>query len=368
MADTLHVATRKGLFTLNRNDAAWSVTNTAFLGAPVTATVASEDGQFILAALNHGHFGTKMQRSIDGGKTWEESAVPTYPEMPEGHDPVKCPMRGTPIPWKLEQVWILQIGGDGAIWCGTLPGGMFVSRDRGDSWQFIDSLWNLPNRAKWFGGGYDVPGIHSICVHPDNPNDLTIAISCGGVWHSGDAGETWELYGEGLRAEYMPPEQAGEPDTQDAHYMVSCKSKPNGMWIQHHNGIFRSTDAGRNWNEIKSAGPSTFGFAVAVHPDDPDIAWFAPAVKDEERVPVDGKVVITRTRDGGQSFDTLRSGLPQEHAYDLIFRHALDIDATGNRLAFGSTTGSVWTTEDQGDAWQHVSAHLPPVYALRFVK
>jgi len=136
--------------------------------------------------------------------------------------------------------------------------------------------------------------------------------------------------------------------------------------VQHHNGIFRSDDGGKTWVEIKKAGPSTFGFAVVVHPDEPDTAWFIPAIKDEKRIPVDGKVVVTRTRDGGKSFDTLSKGLPQEHAYDLVFRHALDIDGTGNRLAFGSTTGSLWVSEDQGDSWQTVSANLPPVYCVRF--
>jgi hypothetical protein len=114
--------------------------------------------------------------------------------------------------------------------------------------------------------------------------------------------------------------------------------------------------------------PSVFGFAVAAHPTDPATAWFVPSIKDEKRYPVDGKVVVTRTRDGGRSFQTLTKGLPQEHAYDLTFRHALDVDETGTRLAFGSTTGSLWVSEDGGDGWQAVSLNLPPVYAVRFEK
>jgi photosystem II stability/assembly factor-like uncharacterized protein len=136
--------------------------------------------------------------------------------------------------------------------------------------------------------------------------------------------------------------------------------------VQHHNGIFRSDDGGANWVEIAEAGPSTFGFPVVVHPDDPDTAWFIPAIKDEKRIPVAGAVVVTRTRDGGKSFEVLRNGLPQQHAYDLVYRHALDIDASGNRLAFGSTTGNLWVSEDQGDSWQSISQHLPPIYGVRF--
>ena len=109
-----------------------------------------------------------------------------------------------------------------------------------------------------------------------------------------------------------------------------------------------------------------FGFAIAVHPKNPDVAWRVPAIKDEHRIPVDGRVVVSRTRDGGKSWDVLREGLPQEHAYDLTLRHALDVDGTGDRLAFGCPTGSLWVSENGGDAWMNVSTHLPPIYAVRF--
>jgi hypothetical protein len=117
---------------------------------------------------------------------------------------------------------------------------------------------------------------------------------------------------------------------------------------------------------VPGLGPSSFGFAVAVHPRDPDTAWFVPATSDEKRIPVEGRVVVTRTRDGGRTGEVLKNGLPQEHAYDLVYRHALDIDDTGNSLAFGSTTGSLWVSDNQGDSWQCVSSHLPPVYCVRF--
>jgi 5-formyltetrahydrofolate cyclo-ligase len=114
------------------------------------------------------------------------------------------------------------------------------------------------------------------------------------------------------------------------------------------------------------AKPSSFGFGVVVHPRDPDTAWFVPGIKDEKRYPVDGKLVVTRTRDGGRTFKVLRKGLPQKHAYDVVFRHALALDKTGKRLAFGSTTGNLWVSEDQGDSWKTVSTSLPPVHAVRF--
>jgi len=183
-----------------------------------------------------------------------------------------------------------------------------------------------------------------------------------------DEGASWQLRADGMRAEYMPPDQAGDPKIQDPHHIVLCPSQPDVYWAQHHNGIFRSTDDCATWQEIQNVPPSAFGFAVAVHPDDPDRAWFVPAIKDEKRIPVDGQVVVTRTKDGGQSFTVLRNGLPQEHAYDLVYRHALDIDETGDRLAFGSTSGNLWVTDDQGESWRTVSKHLPPILTVRFVR
>jgi len=166
----------------------------------------------------------------------------------------------------------------------------------------------------------------------------------------------------------MPPEQAGDPVIQDPHLVAMCRDQPDVMWVQHHNGIFRSTDYGQNWNELECNAPSNFGFAVAAHPTDPNTAWFVPAVKDEKRYAVDGKVVVTRTRDGGESFEILGKGLPGQNAYDIVYRHALDVDETGETLAFGSTTGNLWITENGGDDWVELSSNLPPVYAVRFVK
>lgn len=148
--------------------------------------------------------------------------------------------------------------------------------------------------------------------------------------------------------------------------VAQCPANPDVLWVQHHNGIFKSTDGAASWNEITSVQPSAFGFPVAVHPRDADTAWFVPAVRDEKRYPIGGRVVVNRTRDGGKTFETLTRGLPQEHAYDLVYRHALDVDETGDCLAFGSTTGSLWMSENGGDAWQTVSSNLPPIYAVRF--
>ena len=197
---------------------------------------------------------------------------------------------------------------------------------------------------------------------------MNVGVSTGGVWITHDAGESWNLGGKGMRAEYAPEEHQFDPIAQDVHCLVQCAANPEVLWVQHHNGMFRSTDGAASWTEIKDVKPSVFGFPVAVHPKDPETAWFVPAFKDEKRCPLDGRVVVNRTRDGGKTFETLRRGLPQEHAYDLVYRHGLDIDETGDRLAFGSTTGSLWITEDGGDSWQSISSNLPPIYAVRFAR
>jgi photosystem II stability/assembly factor-like uncharacterized protein len=342
MSDRIWVGSRKGLFELRRG----KIAQLHFAGQPVSAIL--ETPRYVLCALNLGHFGAKLWRSGDGGKSWQEVACPAYPQEEGGAS--------------LNQIWVMEADADN-VWAGTIPGGLFRSRDRGDSWALVDSLWNRDERKAWFGGGADAPGIHSILLDGRN---VTVAISCGGVWKSADQGASWQLAGAGMRAAYMPPGQQEDPNTQDPHRVVQCRAAPKSMWAQHHNGIYRSGDAGRSWEEVTNVKPSSFGFAVAVHPHKPEVAWFVPAIKDELRYPVDGKLVVTRTRDGGRSFERLSEGLPQEHAYDLVYRHALDIDESGARLAMGSTTGGLWTSANAGDAWQCVGAHLPPIYCVRF--
>ena len=348
----LYVGTKKGLFVVSEG----KIGKPHFLGDPVSTVLPDREGA-LYAALNLGHFGVKLRRSANGGESWEEVAAPEYPPQPEGSK--------DKTPWKLVQLWSLESDGK-RIWAGTIPGGLFTSEDRGTSWRLVESLWNRPERPAWTGGGYDHAGIHSIAIDPRDPKRITVAVSTGGVWQTRDGGKSWAICAQGMYAEYMPPEQKFDQNVQDVHRLVLCAARPEVMWVQHHNGVFHSTDGAKTWQEVTAIKPSKFGFAVAVHPKDPDVAWFVPAVKDECRVPVDAKLVVARTRDGGKSFDVLRKGLPQEHAYDLVYRHSLDVDETGDRLAFGSTTGGLWLSEDQGDSWRCLSTQLPPIHCVRF--
>src|SRR5262245_42249641 len=365
MSDRLFVSTKKGLFQIDRSPGGWGVSRVSFLGQNVTLALPDKRDGSVYAALNLGHFGAKVHRSADGGAAWEERAVPKYPDGAM----VATGDGKPPAPASLKWIWALEAGArsqPNRIWAGTLPGGLFRSDDAGQSWELVSGLWDRKEREGWFGGGAESPGIHSICVDPRDANTVRVAVSCGGVWVTTDGGATWESSAKGMRAEYMPPEMQYEPNIQDPHRMVQSPSSPDVFWVQHHNGVFHSTDGTKNWQELKGIAPSVFGFAVAVHPHDGKTAWFIPGVKDEVRLPVDGKLVVNRTRDGGASFESLTNGLPQEHCYDLVYRHALDVDETGNRLAFGSTTGGVWLSENGGDSWRMLDARLPPVHAVRW--
>jgi hypothetical protein len=365
VSDRLLVSTRKGLFSLLRKSGGWITERISFLGDNVTVALADPRDGGWYAALNLGHFGVKLHKSVDHGVSWTELSAPAY----RADQTVATGDGKPPKPAALSLLWSLEAGGaaePGRLWAGTIPGGLFRSDDSGASWQLVDSLWDRPERTQWFGGGYDQPGIHSICVDPRDPRVVRIAISSGGVWRTRDSGASWEVSSNGMFAAYMPPERRNDPNIQDPHHMVQCRDAPDTLWVQHHNGVFKSSDGAGTWAEVANVPPSVFGFAVAVHPKDPDTAWFVPAVKDERRVPVDGRLVVAKTRDGGRSFELQSSGLPQEPAYDLVYRQGLTVDASGDRLAFGSTTGGFWTTDDGGARWQVFGTRMPPIHAVSF--
>jgi hypothetical protein len=361
MAELLLVGTRKGLFELARSGGGWDIAEVHFLGDPVSAVLADRDGT-VYAALDLGHFGAKLWRR-ERAAAWQETAVPSFPAKP-------ADAADDPHPWSLGKIWVLERGGvAGRLWAGTMPGGLFCSNDGGASWSLSEALWRMPERRRWMGvAGGEQPGISSVLVDPRDPDAIRVGVSTAGVWATADGGASWRIINEGMYNEYMPPGQEGDPIAQDIHRLAHCPAQPDIVWCQHHNGVFRSTDAGASWQEVTAIRPSKFGFAVAAHPRDPGTAWFVPAVKDERRIAVNGKIVVARTRDGGESFEVLHQGLPQRHAYDLVWRHALDVDQSGERLAFGSTSGGLWISEDGGESWTAPDARLPPISVVRFAE
>ncbi len=351
----LFLGTRKGLIIYHNSDQGWVYHSTHFPGIPVTMTYVEPDGSW-WACLDHGHWGIKLHRSADRGQNWTELEAPKYPENAEIKEGV---------PASNKYIWAFTKSQD-RILAGTIPGGLFVSNDEGQSFILNESLWNHPSRQEhWFGGGFDYPGIHSIVVDPDDPNHFYIGISCAGVFETKDNGASWIVRNKGLRADFLP-----DPFTEvghDPHLLLACPANPRIMWQQNHCGIFRSTDAGENWEDVsQKEGPANFGFTIAVHETNPDMAWVVPGVSDVIRTPIDLSLVVCRTSDGGRTWEEQRKGLPQGNAFDIVYRHAMDI--TADTLAFGTTTGNLFLSEDLGEDWKAISNYLPMVHSVEFGK
>lgn len=359
MKSSLLLGTRKGLVAWRFTDNQWQVENISFEGVPVSIAYADPRNGTWWACLDHGHWGVKLHRSTDRGANWQEVTAPSYPEGQEVKDGVPAVTR---------YIWAMAHGGNShpsRLWLGTDPGGLFVSEDGGDSFQLVESLWNHPSRkTNWFGGGRDLPGIHSIVVDPRNEEHVYVAISCAGVFETYDSGKTWAVRNKGLLAEFLP-DPASEVG-HDPHILVAASTDPDVLWQQNHCGIFRSVDGAQNWQAISTKeGTAHFGFAIAVAEDNADQAWVAPADSDAIRVPVKGALCICRTDDGGKTWEEQRNGLPQQNCFDIVYRHALA--SSGDAVVFGTTTGNLFFSGDRGENWQVVSNYLPMVHSVQFV-
>ncbi|HMS16378.1 MAG TPA: sialidase family protein, partial [Planctomycetota bacterium] len=292
------------------------------------------------------------------------------------------PGGGSPTltPATLLKLWTIGFGGDGRMYVGTIPGGLFVSSDGGQSFELNRGLWDHESRGgdlwndggngttKWFGTpaaeGEFAPGIHSIVVDPRSSDRVLVAVSTAGVFETTDGGKTWCTRNRGLVMDYSPnptDEWAGH----DPHLIVMCGGQPEHLWQQNHCGVFYSDDSGANWRKVSNPDTGVkFGFPVAVDERNGRTAWLVPGHSDMQRTTIDGGLFVARTEDGGATWKQLRKGLPQADAYDVVYRHALD-----NRkdcLAFGSTTGNLYISEDRGDSWVAVAHNLPPIYSVRF--
>ena len=251
------------------------------------------------------------------------------------------------------------------MYIGTEPGWLFKSTNNGDSFELVEGLWNHPSRMdQWFGGGRDHPGIHSILLDPNNENRMLVAISCAGVFETLDKGKSWAPKNRGLQADFLPDPNAEVG--QDPHLLVACASNFDVMWQQNHCGIFRTEDGGENWKDISDkGGEADFGFAIAADPKNDQMAWVVPALSDGIRVAIDKSICVCRTENGGKSWDTFRSGLPQGLAFDITYRHALDQDE--ETLVFGTTTGNLYISYDYGESWKTLSHNLPMIHCAEFV-
>lgn len=387
MTNRIVVGTRKGTFLVEKVGGRWRPRLAGHAGVGVNFVVRDPSTGTLWAALGHGHWGAKLSRSTDDGATWEDAPQIKYPEgarylaNPDpgegGEDGAgKATFRDA----TLLKLWCIAFGPDGRMYVGTIPGGLFVSDDGGESFELNLALWNHASRGgdlfagdgsgttHWFGtpaseGGEFAPGIHSVAVDPSDPSRILVAVSTAGVLESTDGGRSWRGRNEGMLMDYLPNPAAEWG--HDPHFVTLCPADPDHVWQQNHCGVFYSADGAVTWTKVSAPEQGVhFGFPVAVDETDGKTAWVVPGKADAQRTTIDGALFVGRTRDGGRSWEQLREGLPQHEAYDVVYRHALH--NSGDRLAFGSTTGNLYVSEDRGDTWAAVSNNLPPIYSVRF--
>jgi photosystem II stability/assembly factor-like uncharacterized protein len=386
MSNRILVGTRKGTFLVEKKAAEWTPRLVGHAGVGVNFVARDPYTGTLWAALGHGHWGAKLSRSNDGGETWTDAPQIKYPKgarylappMPT-EDGGEGP-RGTTIKdATLLKLWCMAFGPQGRMYVGTIPGGLFVSENAGESFELNLPLWNHPSRGgdlfagegtgvtHWFGTpaseGEFAPGIHSIVVDPRDPQRILIGISTAGVLETRDGGKSWRSRNQGLVQDYQP-DPAAEWG-HDPHYVDLCPAQPDHVWQQNHCGVFYSANGAETWKKVSRPDQGVhFGFPVAVDPMDGKTAWVVPGKADMERTTIGGALFVGRTQDGGETWTQQREGLPQKHAYDVVYRHALGI--ADGALAFGSTTGNLYVSENRGDSWQTVANNLPPIYSVRF--
>ncbi len=389
MSSRILVGTRKGTFLVEQTGGRWTPRLAGHAGAGVNFVTRDPHSGTLWAALGHGHWGAKLSRSTDDGASWADGTQIKYPEgarylaTPEpGEDDQDAapPERAAIKNATVIKLWTIAFGPPGCIYVGTIPGGLFTSRDDGESFALNLPLWNHASRGgnlfdgpgtgstHWYGtpaseGGDFAPGIHSILVDPRDDKRVLVAVSTAGVLETTDGGDTWRSRNKGMLMDYLPNPSAEWG--HDPHLITLCPGQPDKVWQQNHCGVFYSADGAATWKKVSDIEQGAhFGFPVAVDAEDGKTAWVVPGKTDMQRTAIDGGLFVARTRDGGESWEQLRAGLPQEHAYDVVYRHALS--NSGDRLAFGSTTGNLYVSEDRGDSWSVVANNLPPIYSVQF--
>ena len=393
MSDLILLGTRKGTVLFDRQNGSWRPRPILHAGIPVCYAARDPRDGTLWASLDHGHWGPKVSRSRDAGGTWEDLANIKYPDgaryitkvLPTPDFDPEAPM-GEPeySDAALYKIWNISFGNadqPGRLYAGTIPGGLFISDDGGDTWELNRSLWNHESRGgdlftgdatsenHWQGTPASVdygvfePGIHSIVVDPRDSNHVYVAVSTAGVIESTDGGQTWAGRNQGMINDYDP-----EPKSiwgHDPHFVTSCPGQPDHFWQQNHFGVFYSEDGAQSWKKVSKPDQGVhFGFPVATDANDGRTAWIVPARSDMARMAIDGGLFVARTTDGGESWQSFHKGLPQDNAHDIVLRHALDV--SGETLCFGSTTGNVYLSEDRGESWRCLGNNLPPVYSVRF--
>jgi photosystem II stability/assembly factor-like uncharacterized protein len=360
----LLVATRKGLWTLGSDMGrrTWKLAGPQFLGHIVHHAVADpRDARTVLAAARTGHLGPTILRSVDRGRTWKESARPPAFDANAGRT--------------VDHTFWLAPGHatePGVWYAGTSPQGLFRSEDGGATWAGVAGFNEHPRRKAWCGGDQDGtpdgPKLHSINVDPRDPRHLYVAMSSGGVFESLDGGADWRPLNKGVRADFLP-----DPDPEfghDVHCLRTHPQAPDRLYQQNHCGIFRLDRPAERWTDIGATMPKTvgsIGFPLVVHPRDPETLWVFPMDGSTvwPRVSPGGRPAVYRSVNGGRTWQRQGVGFPTAQAWWTVKRQAMTVDHAGTvGVYFGTTSGEVWGSRDEGRTWKCLARHLPHIYAI----
>ena len=358
------VGTRKGAFVLTadgtRKD--WKVDGPHFGGWELYHLNGSPaDPNRIYASQSTGWFGQLIQRSDDGGATWNpvnnEFRYEGVPGTHQWYD-------GTPHPWEFARVWHLEpsLSDPDTVYAGVEDAALFVSRDGGGSWQELSGLREHGSGPHWQPGAGGMC-LHTIVLDPTRPDRMHVAISAAGVFRTDDGGQTWQARNKGLQSEGIP-----DPDAEVGHCvhrLARHPSRPDTLFMQKHWDVMRTDDGGDSWVEVSGNLPSDFGFAIDVHAREPETIYVVPIKSDSEHFPPDGRLRVYRSRTGGNEWEPLTKGLPQENCYLNVLRDAMavdDLDDCG--IYFGTSGGQVYASADGGDSWDAIVRDLPAVLSV----
>ena len=358
------VGTRKGAFVMTSDGkrANWKIEGPHFTGWEIYHLKGSPaDPNRIYASQTSGWFGQLIQRSNDGGKTWEQVGSEfAYDGVTGTHQWYD----GTPHPWEFKRVWHLEpsLTDPDMVFAGVEDAALFQSTDGGQNWHELNGLRTHPSGPKWQPGAGGMC-LHTIIADPSQPERMFIAISAAGAFRTEDGGTTWRPINRGLKSDGIP-----DPDAEVGHCVhriAMHPSRPNVLFMQKHWDVMRTDNAGDSWQDVGGNLPTDFGFPIDVHPHEPETIYVVPIKSDSEHIPPEGKLRVYRSRTGGNEWEALTKGLPQENCYVNVLRDAMSVDSLDSPgIYFGTTGGQVYVSADAGDSWNPIVRDLPPVLSV----
>ena len=363
------VGTRKGAFVLESDGKRqkWDISGPHFAGWEMYHVKGSPaDPNRLYASQSSGWFGQQIQRSSDGGKTWEPVDNKfVYDGVPGTHKWYD----GTPHPWEFKRVWHLEpsLTDPDTVYAGVEDAALFRTMDGGKSWQELPGMRGHGTGSGWQPGAGGL-GLHTIILDPKDPKRIFIAISAAGAFRTDDGGATWKAINRGLRSEYIP-----DPDAEVGHcvhHIAMHPSRPGVLFMQKHWDVLRSDNAGDLWKEVNGnlpddAGKRGFGFVIDVHAHEPETIYVVPIKSDSQHFPHEGKLRVYRSRTGGNDWEPLTKGLPQSDCYVNVLRDAMAVDSLDScGVYFGTTGGQVYASADAGDSWNPIVRDLPAVLSV----